>query len=100
MMAVGVVRIEKLMALTLAEFQRTIAPLTGGPLAPGLQSADIGVPGGGIVTIAYDPRPSVRFGGLLDMPRAVVSLTFANVTGADQTAFLARFDLAFRRGGG
>jgi hypothetical protein len=97
---VGVVRVEKLMALTLAEFQRTITPLSGGPLAPDMQSVEIVVSGGGTVTVAYDPRPSVRFGGLLDVPRAAVSLTFADVDEVDRTAFLARFDLAFRRGGG
>ena len=93
------IRIEKLMSLTLAEFQLTIAPLAGGPLAPHVSAAEVPL-GTGRVVIHYDPRPSVRFGGLLDLPRALVSLTFTGVLDQDRLAFLKRFELAFQRGGG
>ncbi len=92
-------RIEKLMSLTLTEFQATLAPLVGAPLPIDQLQAEIPV-GEGRVVVAYDRRPSVRLGGLLDMPRAVVSLTFENISEVDQAAFLKRFDLTFQRGGG
>ena len=93
------VRVEKLMSLSLAEFQRSITPLAGGPLPPDRTSVELPA-GSGKVLISYDPRPSVRYGGLLDLPRAVVSLTFTGVAEPSQRAFLERFDSVFRRGGG
>jgi hypothetical protein len=92
-------RVEKLMSLTLAEFQATIAPLAGGPLPARETHADIRT-GSGRVVIAFEPLPSVRLGGLLDMPRALVSLTYSGVSDEERAAFLKRFDLAFQRGGG
>lgn len=92
-------RVEKLMSLSLAEFQATIAPLAGGPLPPGDSMVTIPI-GSGHVVIAYEPRASVRFGGLLDLPRAAVSLTFEGVPADGQIAFIKRFDFVFQRGGG
>ena len=92
-------RVEKLMSLTLTEFRATIAPLAGGPLPPDRDCVELEV-GGGTVAITYDPRPSVCLGGLLVMPRALVSLTFSNVGPTDQNVFLKRFDFVFQRGGG
>ena len=93
------VRIEKLMSLTLREFQYTIAPLTGGALGAERTEAEIRV-GSGSVVVAYDPRPSVRLGGLIDMPRAIVSLTFHGLSQTERDAFTKRFDFTFQRGGG
>ena len=93
------VRIDKLMSLTLAEFQLTIAPLAGAPLGSAVTAAKVPL-SVGHVTIHYEPRPSVRFGGLLDLPRALVSLTFTGVPDQEQIAFLKRFELTFQRGGG
>jgi hypothetical protein len=93
------VRVEKLMSLTVGEFRHTIVPLVGEPLVAGCTEVKIAV-GSGTVVVGYDPRPSVRLGGLIDMPRAIVSLTFAGVSAAERSAFLTRFDLTFRRGGG
>ena len=53
------VRVEKLMALTLGEFQLTIAPLIGGPLRSGLDTVAVPV-GTGSVAISCEPRPGVR----------------------------------------
>lgn len=92
-------RVEKVMSLTLAEFQGSIAPLLGRRLEVDKTSADIAV-GAGRVVIGYEARASVRFGGLLELPRALVSLTFDDVAADEQVRFVKRFDLAFQRGGG
>ena len=92
-------RVEKLMSLTLAEFQQTIAPLAGAPLAHDRSGIDLPL-GSGRVSITCEPRPGVRLGGLLDLPRALVTLTFDGVPAAEQLAFQKRFDLTFQRGGG
>jgi hypothetical protein len=95
---VAEVRVEKLMSLSLREFQHSLRPLAGQPVGD-ITAIDLPLPTGQ-VTISYEPRPSVRFGGLLDMPRALVSLTFLDAPPKQQAAFLKRFDLAFQRGGG
>ena len=94
-----VVRVEKLMALKLSEFQLTIAPLVGSPLGGEVSAVELPL-GAGTVRISYEPRPSVRYGGLLDIPRALVTLAFSNVAPAEQTAYVKRFDFTFQRGGG
>ena len=92
-------RVEKDMGLTLSEFQLTLARLTGTPLTHGQSSALIGV-GAGSVAVDYEQRPPLRLSALLEMPRALVSLKFSNVTEAERLAFLKRFDITFHRGGG
>jgi len=92
-------RVEKIMSLTLSEFQGSIAPLYGERLAANLASADIAI-GSGQVVITYEGLASVRFGGLLELPRARVALTFEDVAADEQARFVKRFDLAFQRGGG
>lgn len=87
------------MSLTLTEFQAQIAPLLGHRLEAHLHSVELAI-GTGRVVVAYEPRPSVRFGGLLELPRALVSLTFDDVTDSGQSRFVERFDRAFQRGGG
>lgn len=95
----GSVRIEKLMSLAPREFQLSLAPIAGVTLVGSDYDATL-VVGQGQVIIVYEPRAPIRLGGLLDMPQALVSLTFVEVTPAERVAVLARFDLAFRRGGG
>jgi hypothetical protein len=92
-------RVEKLMSLSLLEFQTTLGPLIGRPLNP-TETSTVHPLGSASVMIAYTPQPSVTFGGLLHMPRALVSLTFSNATQEDRRVFLSKFDNQFRRGGG
>ena len=42
----------------------------------------------------------MRLGGLLQLPRAKVSLKFRDVTPEQREQFLRVFDVAFQRGGG
>lgn len=92
------VRIEKLMSLSIREFQHSLRPLVKHTVG---DVTHVEIPfADGHVVIRYEPRPSVRFGGLLDMPRAIVSLTFKGVEADQQRTYLKRFDLAFQRGGG
>jgi hypothetical protein len=91
--------IEKVMAITLLEFQTTLGPLIGRGIHPN-ETAITYHFGSASVLIAYAPQPSVTLGGLLQMPRALVALTFSNATEPDRRAFLLKFDNQFRRGGG
>jgi hypothetical protein len=92
-------RVEKLMGLTLADFQRSIAPLTGAPLPISTTRAEIVVHGGRVV-ITCEPRSALRLSSLVEMPLAAVTIDFYGLDVAERTAFLRRFDLAFQRGGG
>lgn len=56
--------------------------------------------GEGRVVVTYEPLPSVRLGGLLELPRAKVALAFEGVSAEDQEAFVRRFEITFQRGGG
>ena len=92
-------RIEKLMSLSAAEFaaswrcfDASTAPTPGNPVRLPV--------GGGTVEIGFAPQPGVRLGGLLTLPRAVVSFIFTGVDRGEQAALVLRFDRAFQRGGG
>jgi len=92
-------RVERLMTLSEREFANSI----GGLLPPGAA-----VDGGqavvllptGRVTINYEVLPTLRIGPSLELPRLRVVLTFIGAGQTDRDAFLARFDVAFQRGGG
>lgn len=51
------------------------------------------------VDLRIDPLPPRRFGPV-DIPRLRVGFTFRGWDEAERSAFLARFDRAFQRGGG
>jgi hypothetical protein len=89
--------IEKTMSASESEFHRGMAVLDAAR-APAL--THVLACGGGRVTISYEPRPGVRLGTLLALPRACVRLRFEGADANERSAFLARFDLAFQRGGG
>jgi hypothetical protein len=91
-------RVTKLMSLTPTEFAASASRLLERHVASGERVEQ--ALGNGRVTIACEPRPGVRLGGLLDLPRAEVTLMFDGVSAEDRLAFLKRFDLAFQRGGG
>jgi hypothetical protein len=93
--------IEKTMTLSAGEFAKSIAAFTGGDVAITDSRATVAVNDkGGSAEIAFEALPSRRVGGLLELPQARVTITFANVRAAELDAFVRRFDIAFQRGGG
>ncbi|MGI9381925.1 MAG: hypothetical protein ACR2PO_02130 [Methyloligellaceae bacterium] len=92
--------VEKIMALKLADFHRSLATLAPDLGAPET-ARDVQIPDTGkTVSISFEALPSETLGGLLALPRARVTLAFDGHTPEQQSAFLARFDQAFQRGGG
>ena len=92
--------VEKIMALDLADFHRSLKAL-----APQLDLAegqtDVSVPfDGEAVHIRFEAREIARLGGLLTLPRARVTLRFDGLDESARAAFLALFDRTFQRGGG
>ncbi len=91
-------RVEKIMALTEREFAASLRVLdpqavpVAGRVA--LAFAD------GAVTVTLEHLPPVTLGGLVTLPRARVTLDFGDTPPEGRAALLARFDLAFQRGGG
>lgn len=93
-------RVEKLMALTLGEFHRSLKALAP-DLVLGEGQTEVSVPAGGkSVHIRFAAQEGATLGGLLALPRACVTLTFDGMGESDRKAFLVRFDRAFQRGGG
>lgn len=90
--------IEKVMSLSRAEYLSTAVALGG--LAVSENGRVMVVLAGGQVEISYREQDPVRLGGLLSLPRAVVTLTFSDVPVNDRSRFLAHFDRTFQRGGG
>ncbi len=93
-------RVEKLMALTLAEFHRSLKTL-----APNIILADnqteIVIPADrSEVRIVYEPLEKATLGGLLALPRARVTLHLGELGKGQRHTFLTAFDKAFQRGGG
>lgn len=91
--------IRKTMALSRGEFEASVATLCGAACHWEGGHASVAL-GGGKVSITHRPLAPVRLGGLLELPRAEVTLAFEAVTEADAREFLRRFELAFQRGGG
>ena len=88
----------KLMSLSAGEFANSIAKIGQHRVNnDGSRRFDLA---GGQVDISYAPQPGVRLGGLLELPRALVTLNFAGVNDDDRTRFLRTFEIAFQRGGG
>lgn len=87
------------MALNPAEFMRWLPGALGD--LPWRLEGDRVVAGdaGQGVTFGLDPLPPRRI-GRLSLPATRVTIAFHGFTATQATAFLARFDLAFRRGGG
>lgn len=93
-------RVEKVMALTLDDFHRSLKAL-----APRLALRDdqTGVEidtGGHRVSITFEQQEGTTLGGLLALPRARVTLALDGLDEQERAQFLARFDRAFQRGGG
>jgi hypothetical protein len=93
-------RVEKVMALTLADFHRSLATLApDAALRDGQTAVEIEI-GGASVSITFEAQPETTLGGLLALPRARVTLGLDRLDEAERAAFLTRFDRAFQRGGG
>lgn len=92
-------RLEKLMSVSRAEFEASWQAFDPSP-PPSLGSPVRLAVGGGVAEIAFEARAGVRLGGLLELPRAVVSFAFDGVAPDAREALVARFDRAFQRGGG
>ncbi|MDH3581060.1 MAG: hypothetical protein OEM91_10610 [Hyphomicrobiales bacterium] len=93
-------RVEKVMALTLADFHRSLVTLAPGlALRDGQTEIEIDIGGAG-VSITFEEQQETMLGGLLALPRARVTLELDGLDNAQRAAFLARFDRAFQRGGG
>lgn len=93
-------RVEKVMALTLADFHRSLATLAPGlALRDGQTGVEIDT-GEASVSITFEEQQDATLGGLLALPRARVTLTLDGLDDAERAAFLSRFDRAFQRGGG
>ena len=89
----------KLMSATRAEFERSLAHLT--PSCPLDRDGTTTVPHAGCdLTLRFEQLPRRRLGGLIAMPQARVTIDLSLLPEVERVAFLARFDLAFQRGGG
>ncbi len=92
-------RIERVMALSEREFVKSLSAVL--PTGVALDGGRVVIPlRTGQVTITYEALPSTRLGRSLELPRTRVILTFTSTGQSDRDAFLARFDIAFQRGGG
>jgi len=87
------------MSLAEHEFVTGCKRLAGDGDTVTAHQANIAV-GQGDVEIRYSPLPGVRLGGLLELPRANVTLHYNGVGTEEQNAFTHRFEMTFHRGGG
>lgn len=88
---------EKTMSATPAEFQRSMVVLD--PSCPPTLAHRF-ICGTGTITVTYAALPTVTLGTLLALPRARVTVQFDDVPQPARVDFMARFDIAFQRGGG
>ncbi len=92
------IRVEHVMSVSRTEFIASLSKLPGvfhiGPDRWIVRLA------GGAVTIAFEPLAGVRLGGLLQLPRAKVTLDIEDISEPARSQFLKQFEIAFQRGGG
>jgi hypothetical protein len=89
---------ERIMSISLAEFQASIAKL--GPHRLNCAGHPVFDLDDGRVEIQFSPLPAKTLGGLLALPQASITLVFLDVENAARAEFVRRFDIAFQRGGG
>lgn len=92
-------RLQKLMSVSRAEFEASWRAFDASPPPTEGLPARLMV-GEGVAEITFEAQAGVRLGGLLELPRAVVSFSFDGVEGQARDVLLVRFDRAFQRGGG
>ncbi len=98
----GLIVISKTMSLTMDDFLRGIGVLGLKNLTEvqlKKQTVRFQVEQG-YVDIQFEEREAKVLGGLLALPRACVTLNFYGVERGQILDYVARFDLAFQRGGG
>lgn len=95
----GPQRVAKDMSISHAEFFRTVRPL--------LEGETHEVHAGGVTILRDGSRIEIRLGpegarrlGHFHLPRTEVEIEFRGCTPEQAEAFLSRFDMRFRRGGG
>jgi hypothetical protein len=92
-------RVVKDMAITHADFFRTLAPLLRG-VRHEISGDGVTIwPGEGRIAIRLGPE-GTRTLGNFRLPRTSVELSFHDCPAEAIAEFIARFDLRFRRGGG
>ena len=92
-------RLTREMSITHRDFFRLLPrAVNGAPVTRRGNQADIAT-GAGQVKITLAPE-SVRKLGLMEFPVTPVTIEFNGFSQTEQAAFLARFDLAYQKGGG
>ncbi len=98
-MAAGSRGLTREMSITHRDFFRLLPrAVNGAPVTRRGNQADIATEAGQVkITLAPE---TTRKLGLMEFPVTPVTIEFSGFTPPDQAAFLARFDLAYQRGGG
>lgn len=91
---------EKLMALTLDEFHRSLKTLAPKMVLEDDQTEIVIPSDEAEIRIVYEPLEKATLGGLLALPRARVTLHLGELDERQRQSFLKAFDKAFQRGGG
>lgn len=91
--------IEKLMSITRAELEHSLAALDPAARLDAAGRAQIAVDGVAAV-LTFEELPRRRLGGLIHMPQARVRLEIMATGTAAAATFRQRFEIAFQRGGG
>ena len=92
-------RLTREMSITHKDFFRLLPrAVNGAPVTRQGNQADIAT-GAGRVKITLAPETTKKL-GMMEFPVTRVSIELSDFTPAGQAAFLARFDLAYQRGGG
>jgi len=92
-------KVEKLMSISRAEFLASLVHIAG------VRETENGmwvVPldADGSATITFNKQASVQLGGLLELPRARITIRLDGGSAEARATFFQRFDMAFQRGGG
>jgi hypothetical protein len=90
-------RLEKIMSITLQEFEAGIKRLDGAILE-GSGSGVYAISNGAIIN--FDQLEPVVLGGLMRLPRARITINTAGLPPDARQRFVALFDQTFQRGGG
>ena len=91
--------IEKLMSITRAELEHSLAALDPAARLDAAGRAQIAVDGVAAV-LTFEELPRRRLGGLIQMPQARVRIEIRSTGPTEAASFRQRFDIAFQRGGG